>query len=70
MQEFAGWNIGNTNNLNEVGQIVLGRGKTTRDYKTYSDLIVKGEGEKIGLDCLCDAELTYDLYNHLKQYLF
>ncbi len=70
MQELSGWDISQTENLDEAGKRFLGRGKTQRDYSTYVDLIKSGEGDKIGLDNLCDTELTYDLYKLLSPYLF
>jgi DNA polymerase elongation subunit (family B) len=70
MQELCGWGATPATNLDEAGKLFLGRGKTQRDYSTYADLITKGEGDKIGLDNLCDTELTFDLYNTLSPYLF
>ena len=56
--------------LDTAAKIIVGKGKTQRDYNTYLDLIKSGEGEKIGLDNLCDVELTYNLYQRLADYLF
>jgi DNA polymerase elongation subunit (family B) len=70
MQELSGWSQEKAMNLDEAGKMFLGRGKTKRDYSTYADLIESGQGELIGLDNLCDTELTYDLYNLLAPYLF
>jgi DNA polymerase elongation subunit (family B) len=56
--------------LDYIGKVFLGAGKTQRDYNTYLDLIKAGEGEKIGLDNLCDVEITYNLYQRLAPYLF
>jgi DNA polymerase elongation subunit (family B) len=70
MQEFCGWGNDKAMNLDAAGKTFLGRGKTQRDYSTYADLIETGKGELIGLDNLCDTQLTFDLYNHLAPYLF
>jgi hypothetical protein len=70
MHELGGWNLQDRINLDFAGRRILGRGKTERDYLTYVDLIEKGEGEKIGLDNLCDTQLTYDIYRAVEPYLF
>jgi len=70
MQEFSGWGKEQMSNLDIIGKMILGRGKTARNYSTYIELIESGKGELIGLDNLCDTGITYDLYNHLKTYLF
>jgi DNA polymerase elongation subunit (family B) len=70
MQELCGWGSTPATNLDLAGNLFLGRGKTQRDYSTYAELITKGEGDKIGIDNLCDTELTFDLYNTLSPYLF
>lgn len=70
MMEWTGWQIAKNSNLDFIGKMILGRGKTERDYSTYVDLIKSGKGELIGLDNLCDTELTFDLYNFLNPYLF
>lgn len=57
-------------NLDTVGQVINGSGKTKRDYSEYLDLIKNGEGEKIGLDNICDTEITYNLHKRFKGYLF
>jgi len=70
MQELGGWNLQERTKLDFVGKRLLGRGKTERDYLTYVDLIESGEGNKIGLDNLCDTQLTYDIYKAVEPYLF
>ena len=71
MQWWNGWSRSSGNaKLDYIGKVFLGEGKTQRDYNTYLDLIKNGEGEKIGLDNLCDVELTYNLYQRLADYLF
>lgn len=70
MQEMCGWNIQDKKSLDFTSKRLLGRGKTDRDYLTYVDMIKGGQGEVIGLDNLCDAKLTYDLYRVSEPYLF
>jgi len=71
LQEFTGWKSDTKGwNLDAIGRSVLGRGKTDRDYSTYLDLIKNGEGDKIGIDCLCDTGLTFDIYQQMKKYIF
>lgn len=70
-REITSWSPKATGyNLDAMGRMILGRGKTTRDYSTYVELIESGEGNLIGLDCLCDTQLTYEIYQTLKPYLF
>ena len=57
-------------NLDTIGKVMLGSGKTERNYSEYLDLIKNGEGEKIGVDNLCDVEITYNLYKKLENYFF
>jgi DNA polymerase elongation subunit (family B) len=68
--EMAGWEMSRVITLNEAARTFLGKQKTERDYSTYIDLIEKGERDKIGIDNLCDTELTYELYQLLAPYLF
>lgn len=70
MQEYTAWGRDGHLSLDLAGKQFLGAGKTKRDYSTYVELIESGKGEFIGLDNLCDTELTYNLYNVLKPYLF
>jgi DNA polymerase elongation subunit (family B) len=70
MQELAGWDISKRTNLDLAGRRLLGRGKTERDYLTYPDLIRSGKGEQVGLDNLCDTQLTFDIYKSVEKYLF
>ena len=71
LQELTNWSHDTKGwNLDATGRAILGRGKTTRDYSTYLDLIKNGECDKIGLDCLCDTGLTFEIYQQLKQYIF
>jgi DNA polymerase elongation subunit (family B) len=71
LMEFCNWSSNTTGwNLDAIGRAVLGRGKTDRDYSTYLDLIKNGKGEKIGLDCLCDTGITFDIYQQMKNYIF
>lgn len=70
MQELAGWRREECENLDSMGKLLLGVGKTERDYMYYVDHIKSGKSEKIGVDNLCDAKLTYDLYNKFSPYLF
>jgi predicted PolB exonuclease-like 3'-5' exonuclease len=70
MQELSGWEKSETISLDTAARMFLGKQKTKRDYATYCELIEKGEGEKIGIDNLCDTELTYELYQLLEPYLF
>lgn len=57
-------------NLDYLGKILLGDGKTKRDYSEYLDLVKNGESEKIAIDNLCDVKITYELYRKFKGYLF
>lgn len=68
--EIFHWHTEHDTNLDLTARRFLGRGKTTRDYSTYVDLIKTGQGNLIGLDNLCDTELTYDLYKEVSPYLF
>ena len=71
MQWWNNWGHSSGNaKLDYIGRVFLGAGKTERDYNTYLDLIKKGEGEKIGVDNLCDVEITYKLYKKLENYFF
>jgi DNA polymerase elongation subunit (family B) len=70
MQELAGWSIENRLNLDFVGKLFLGSGKTHRDYREYVELIKTGKGELIGLDNLNDSEHTYKIYKMVEPYLF
>lgn len=70
MQELAGWRREECENLDSMGKIMLGVGKTERDYMYYVDHIKSGKSKKIGVDNLCDAKLTYDLYLKFAPYLF
>lgn len=69
MRELNNWEP-NSMNLNQAGLSFLGKGKTERDYSTYADLIKSGQGELIGLDNLCDTELTYNIFKIVEPYLF
>lgn len=69
MRELNNWEPMGMN-LNEAGKCFLGQGKTDRDYSTYAQLISSGQGNLIGLDNLCDTELTYNIYKIVEQYLF
>lgn len=71
MQVWNNWDKseGRTS-LDFVGKIFLGKSKTERNYLEYVNLIKKGESKKIGLDNLCDAEITYKLYQAFPLYLF
>lgn len=68
--ELNDWKIEKDTNLDYISKILSGKGKTKRDYSTYLDLIKNGEGEKIGLDNLCDTQLTFENYLILEPYLF
>jgi DNA polymerase elongation subunit (family B) len=70
MQELSGWDASKKTSLDFSGRRLIGRGKTERDYLTYSDLIRSGKGEQIGLDNICDTQLTYDIYKSVEKYLF
>jgi DNA polymerase elongation subunit (family B) len=70
MQELAGWRREECENLDNMGIILLGQGKTERDYMYYVDHIKSGKSKKIGVDNLCDAKITYDLYLKFAPYLF
>ena len=70
MQELAGWNIENRGSLDSAACRLIGEQKTKRDYSTYVELIKAAKGELIGLDNLCDAELTFKLHERLSPYLF
>ena len=71
LRELTNWSSDTKGwNLDATGRAILGRGKTTRDYSTYLDLIENGEGAQIGIDCLCDTNLTFDIYQQMKQYIF
>lgn len=69
MRELSNWEPHGIN-LNTAGKLLLGKGKTERDYSTYYDLIKSGKGNLIGLDNLCDVELTYRIYEMVKGYIF
>jgi predicted PolB exonuclease-like 3'-5' exonuclease len=69
MRELNNWE-GHGNNLDEAGRLFLGSGKTKRDYSTYVDLIKTGQSNLIGIDNLCDTELTYGIYKIVEPYLF
>lgn len=70
MQEFCGWSTEGKTNLDLAGKMFLGAGKTKRDYSEYINLIESGQGELIGLDNLCDTQITFNLYKKLEPYLF
>ena len=57
-------------NLDTAGKLFLGQGKTKRDYLTYVDLIKEGKSDLIGLDNLCDTELTFNIYKKVEPYIF
>lgn len=71
-QVWCNWGHNNNcpSNLDWLGKCIEGQGKTDRDYSTYLDLIKNGEGDKIGLDCICDAELTYKIALKIKKYFY
>jgi DNA polymerase elongation subunit (family B) len=70
-REITSWSSQATGyNLDAMGRMIVGCGKTTRDYSTYVKLIENGEGGQIATDCLCDTQLTYLIYKTLKPYLF
>ena len=71
MRELNNWEPHGTGyNLDTSAKLILGKGKTQRDYATYLDLIKTGQGDLIGIDNLCDVELTYDIYQAVKNYIF
>jgi DNA polymerase elongation subunit (family B) len=67
---YCNWQTQKDTSLELIGNHYLGRGKTKRDYSTYIELIESGQGELIGLDNLCDTQLTLDLYNEFNNFLF
>lgn len=69
MRELNNWESCGMN-LNQAGLSFLGKGKTERDYSTYAELIKTGQGDLIGLDNLCDTELTYNIFKIVEPYLF
>lgn len=70
MKELSGWSYQGGMKLDDVAQRILGAGKTERDYSTYLDLIKNGQIDEIGKDNMCDAKLTYELFNHFSSYFF
>jgi DNA polymerase elongation subunit (family B) len=70
MMELCNWNKADRDNLDFVGKVILGEGKTKRDYSEYVNLIKTGQGNQIGLDNLNDAEHTYKIFKTFEPYLF
>lgn len=70
LNNWAPYSSGSGMNLDTVGRVMLGSGKTDRNYSEYLDLLKNGKGDRIGRDNICDVEITYNLYKKLKGYLF
>ena len=56
--------------LDNAANIFLGKKKIEHDFTKFISLIETGKSDEIGVYNLCDAELTYNLFKKLKQYLF
>jgi predicted PolB exonuclease-like 3'-5' exonuclease len=70
MQELSGWNQAQYASLDESASVIIGKKKTERDYKTFSELITSGRGKEISDACSADAALTYELWEAVQNYLF
>jgi predicted PolB exonuclease-like 3'-5' exonuclease len=69
MQELSGWNNKEFVSLDEAASVILGKKKTERDYKTFTDLIKNGKQGEISDACAADALLTYELWEVVSKYL-
>lgn len=70
MQEFCSWSGRDFVSLDMASKVVLGTGKDARDYSKFVEMIQGGEGNKIGEACLCDSQLTLELFKVMSEYLF
>ena len=70
MQVFSNWSF-DYNKLDVVANAILGNNKIDIDFKLFPEMMKTEEGQKqIGEYCLYDCQLTYELYQACKGYLF
>jgi DNA polymerase elongation subunit (family B) len=70
MQVWSNWNREDWRSLDYLADLLLGQGKTVRDYSEYLDLIEKGEQKKIFIDNVRDAELAYRIFKKMENYFY
>lgn len=71
MQVWNNWSHDYKNcSLDYLGCLLLGEGKTDRNYSEYLDLIKSGQQEKIGIDNMCDAKITYRIFEKMRNYFY
>jgi predicted PolB exonuclease-like 3'-5' exonuclease len=69
MQELAGWGQ-QTTSLDVAAKVILGKQKPEHDFTQFAKQITCGDGEQIGLYCLNDSEMTYEIYVRASPYLW
>ena len=70
MQVWSNWNREDWKSLDYLAGMLLGERKTERNYLEYLDLIKSGQQDKILIDNMCDAELTYRIFRKMEKYFY
>lgn len=71
LQVLSGWNSYKANSLESLAVAILGKNKIDLDYKEFPVLMETELGrEKISEYCVCDCELTFELYKKCQHVLF
>jgi predicted PolB exonuclease-like 3'-5' exonuclease len=69
MREFCQWNPSEHLSLDMAAKCMLGEPKAEHDFRKFTEYILTGNQEKIGIYNLKDAELTYMIYKLMEGYL-
>ncbi len=71
MQIWSGWSSQGFVSLDYLSSLILGKKKIDFDFKEIPELLESEQGkEKLKEYCLKDVELTTELFNKMKGYLF
>jgi len=71
MQIWSGWSSQGFVSLDYLSSLILGKKKVDFDFKQIPELLKSEQGkEKLKEYCLKDVELTTELFNKMKGYLF
>ena len=71
MQIWSGWSSQGYVSLDYLSSLILGKKKVDFDFKQIPELLKSDQGkEKLKEYCLKDIELTTELFNKMKGYLF
>jgi DNA polymerase elongation subunit (family B) len=69
-KELCGWSSGKYISLDEAAGVKFGEEKVKIDVTQFTQMILDGKQNEIGIYNLKDAELTYRLYKSAEGYIF